>query len=257
MLKYKKILLAFCLLLMIVLVIDYYFTVSIGWYIGIVIAAVGMLAYGSISIRSGFYGRVICSVDSGDKVIALTFDDGPDEQVTPQVLDLLNRVHVKAAFFCVGSRILQYPALIERMDKEGHIIGNHSFSHHFFFDLFSVNRMEEELMKTEKLVEHIIHKRIRLFRPPYGVTNPLLARALQKMNYAVIGWTVKSKDTVIRDEQKLVDRLTGKIGNAGIFLFHDTGPHIVPVLDKFIQYARDNEYRFERLDKILQIAAYE
>jgi len=173
------------------------------------------------------------------------------------VLDLLNRVHVKAAFFCVGSRILQYPALIERMDKEGHIIGNHSFSHHFFFDLFSVKRMEEELMKTEKLVERIIHKRIRLFRPPYGVTNPMLAKALQKMNYAVIGWTVKSKDTVIRDEQKLVDRLTGKIGNAGIVLFHDTGPHLVPVLDKFIQYARENEYRFERLDKILQIAAYE
>jgi len=257
MLKYKKILLAFGLLLMVVLLMDYFYPVSIGWYIGILIAAVGMLAYGSISIRSGFYGRVICSFDSGDKVMALTFDDGPDEQVTPQVLDLLKSVQIKAVFFCIGSRILKYPALIERMDREGHIIGNHSFSHHFFFDLFSVKRMEEELMKTEKLVERIIHKKIQLFRPPYGVTNPLLARALQKMNYSVIGWTVKSKDTVIRDEQKLVDRLTGKTGNGGIILFHDTGPHLVPVLDKFIKYARENEYRFERLDKILQIAAYE
>ena len=104
MLKYKKILLVSCLLLMIVLVIDFYFPVSIGWYIGIVIAAVGLLAYGSISIRSGFYCRVICSVDSGDKVIALTFDDGPDEQVTPQVLDLLKQHQIKAAFFCVGSQ---------------------------------------------------------------------------------------------------------------------------------------------------------
>lgn len=256
MLKYKKILLAFCLFLMIVLLIDFNYPVSIWWYIGIVIAAIGMLAYGSSSVRSGFYGRVICSVDSRDKVIALTFDDGPDEQVTPQVLDLLNSVHVQAAFFCVGSRIIQYPALIERMDREGHIIGNHSFSHHFFFDLFSGKRMEEELMKTEKLVERIIHKRIQLFRPPYGVTNPMLAKAVQKMKYSVIGWTIKSKDTVIRDEQKLYERLTGKIGDAGIILFHDTNPHLVSVLDKFIHYAHENEYRFERLDKILQIEAY-
>jgi peptidoglycan/xylan/chitin deacetylase (PgdA/CDA1 family) len=257
MLKYKKIILAFCLLLMVILLIDYYYPVGIWWYIGIVIAAAGMLAYGSISIRSGFYCRVICSVDSGDKVIALTFDDGPDEQVTPQVLDLLNRFHIKAAFFCVGSRILKYPALIERMDNDGHIIGNHSFSHHLFFDLFSAKKMEEELVKTEKLVERIVHKKLHLFRPPYGVTNPMLARALRKMNYSVIGWTIKSKDTVIRDEQKIFNRLTGKLGNTGIILFHDTSLHLVPVLDRFIKYAQENEIRIERLDKILQIDAYE
>jgi peptidoglycan/xylan/chitin deacetylase (PgdA/CDA1 family) len=257
MLKYKKIILVFCFLLMVVLLFDYYYPVSIWLYIGIAVAASGILAYGSISIRSDFYCRVINSVDSGDKAIALTFDDGPDEQVTPQVLDLLDKFHVKAAFFCVGSRILKYPALIERMDKEGHIIGNHSFSHHFFFDLFSVKRIEEELVKTEKLVERIIHRRLHLFRPPYGVTNPTLAKALRRMNYSVIGWTIKSKDTVIRNEQKLYNRLTGKPGNTGIILFHDTGPHLVPVLDKFIKYAQENEIRIERLDKILQIEAYE
>jgi peptidoglycan-N-acetylglucosamine deacetylase len=257
MLKYKKIILAFCLCLLIVLLIDYYYPVSIWVYTGIVIAAIVSLAYGSISIRSAFYCRVIGSVDSGEKVIALTFDDGPDEQVTPQVLDLLKRVHVKAAFFCVGSRILKNPALIERMDEEGHIVGNHSFSHHFFFDLFSAKRMEEELKKTGKLVERIIHKRMHLFRPPYGVTNPMLAAALRKTNYSVVGWTFKSKDTVIRDEKRLFNRLTGKLGNAAIILFHDNGPHLVPVLDKFIKYALENGFHFEQLDKILQIEAYE
>jgi peptidoglycan/xylan/chitin deacetylase (PgdA/CDA1 family) len=257
MLKYKKVILVSCLLLMIVLLTDYYYTVRIWLYIGIVIAAVGLLAYGSISIRSGFYCRVICSFYSVDKVIALTFDDGPDEQVTPQVLDLLNRYDIKAAFFCVGSRVLQHPSLIERMDNEGHIVGSHSFSHHFFFDLFPAKRMKEELVTTEKLVQRIIHKRLRLFRPPFGVTNPVLAGTLRKMNYHIIGWSFKSKDTVIRDEQKLYMRLIRKIGNAGIILFHDNGPHLVPALDKFIKYAQENEVRFERLDKILQIEAYE
>ena len=257
MLKYKKILLVSCLLLIIVIVADCYYPVSIWWYIGIVIATVGLLAYGSISIRSDFYCRVICAVDSGDKVIALTFDDGPDEQVTPQVLDLLDKHQVKAAFFCVGSRVLQHPALVERMDKEGHIIGNHGFSHHFFFDLFSAGRIGEELVKTEKLVQRIVHKRLQRFRPPYGVTNPVLAKALRRTNYKSIGWSLKSKDTVIRDEQKLYERLTGKLGNAEIILLHDTCPHLVPALDKFIAYAQEHEYRFERLDKLLQIEAYE
>ena len=154
-------------------------------------------------------------------------------------------------------RVLKHPALIERMDKEGHIIGSHSFSHHFFFDLFSAKRMEEELMKTEKLVQRIIHKKIRLFRPPYGVTNPVLARALRKMNYHIIGWSLKSKDTVIRDEQKLYERLNRNSEMQTSFFFMIPAPHLVPVLDKFIQYAKENEYRFERLDKILQIEAYE
>jgi len=257
MLKYKKVILVACALLMVVLVIDFFYLVGIGWYIGIVIVATGLLAYGSASIRSDFYCRVLCSVDSADKVIALTFDDGPDEQVTPQVLDLLNRYQIQAAFFCIGSRVLKHPALIERMDKEGHIVGAHSFSHHYFFDLFSAKRMEEELVKTSKLVERIIQKKLRLFRPPYGVTNPMLAKALRRTNYHIIGWSLKSKDTVIREEQRLLERLKRKLGNADIILFHDTGPHLVPVLDKFIRYTKDNDYRIERLDKILKIEAYE
>jgi len=257
MLKYQKILLAALLLLLLILVIDAVVLVSIGWYIGIILATAGLLAYGSISIRSGFYTDVICSVDSREKVIALTFDDGPDEQVTPQVLDVLRNHKVQAVFFCVGSKILKNPGLIERMDNEGHVIGGHSYSHHFFFDLFPAKKMQEEMIKTEKLVQRVIRKKIRMFRPPYGVTNPTLARALRKMNYRVIGWSLKSKDTVIRDEQELLKRLTSKLGAAEIILLHDTKQHIVTVLDNFINFALHNSYRFERLDTLKGIEAYE
>jgi len=117
--------------------------------------------------------------------------------------------------------------------------------------------MQEELVNTEKLVQRVIRRKIRMFRPPYGVTNPALARALRKMNYKVIGWSLKSKDTIIHDEQQLFDRLVKQIRTAEIILFHDTSQPMVPVLDKFINFAKEKDYRFERLDKLLQIDAYE
>ena len=255
--KYQKILIASLLLLISVVIIDCFVPVSLGLYVGIILVTVGSLAYGSASIRSGLYTDVLWSVDSREKVIALTFDDGPDEMVTPQVLDVLKKQHIQAAFFCKGSNVLRNPLLIERMDIEGHIVGGHSYSHHFLFDLFSMKGMVEELVKTEKLVQRVIRKKIRLFRPPYGVTNPTLAKALRKMNYHVIGWSLKSKDTVIKNEQKLFERLIKKLGTADIILFHDTRRHMVPVLDKFITFAKEKNYRFERLDDILHVEAYE
>ncbi|MBN2275258.1 MAG: polysaccharide deacetylase family protein [Bacteroidales bacterium] len=257
MLKYHKILIAAVLMLILISAVNYFVTLSIWWYGGIIIVTTGLLAYGSVNIRSGFYMNVICSADSSAKVIALTFDDGPDDQVTPQVLDLLKKHHLQVAFFCIGSKILKHPGLLERMDNEGHIIGGHSYSHHFMFDLFSAKRMKKELTETEKLIQRVIKKKIKLFRPPYGVTNPTLARALRKTNYTIIGWTLKSKDTVIKDEQKLYNRLVKNTKSAEIILFHDTGLHIIPVLEKFINFAKEKHYHFERLDKLLSINAYE
>ncbi|MBN1416845.1 MAG: polysaccharide deacetylase family protein [Bacteroidales bacterium] len=256
MLRYQKILIVSVLLLVLVLILDYYYYVGIGWYAGIILVTIGLLAYGSIAIRSGFYSEVICSATSREKVITLTFDDGPDEKVTPQVLELLKKHNIQAAFFCVGSKVMHHPLLIERMDNEGHIIGGHSFSHHYLFDLFSYKKILEELVKTEKIIQRVIHKKITLFRPPYGITNPMLAKALRKMNYHVIGWNLWSKDTVIKDEQKLYERLIRKLGTVNIVLLHDNRMHLIPVLEKFIKFAKENNYRFKRLDYLLQIEAY-
>ncbi len=257
MLRYPKILLVSVGLLMLAGITDYFTGISLWWYAGIILVTIGILAYGSVYIHSGFYTAVICFPDRDEKVIALTFDDGPDERVTPRVLDVLKSHGIGAAFFCVGSKVFRYPEIIGRMDAEGHIIGGHTYSHHTFFDLFSVRKMTEEMTKTEKIIRRIIRKKIRMFRPVYGVTNPMLAKALNKMNYTAIGWSLRSRDTVIHDGQKLFDRLTGRLGKSEIILLHDTKMHMVPVLDKFIIFAKENHYRFERLDKLTGIEAYE
>ncbi len=143
------------------------------------------------------------------------------------------------------------------MDKEGHVVGGHSYSHHFFFDLFSRKRMSEEMQRTEEAISKSINRKIRMFRPPYGVTNPALAGVLERKKYYVIGWSLRSKDTVTEDENLLLGRVTGKLKPGDIILFHDTKSHMINVLEKFIKFAKENDFRFERLDKHLGIEAYE
>jgi len=189
--------------------------------------------------------------------IALTFDDGPDRNTTPEVLDILKKEGINAAFFCIGSKVESDPELIWRMDQEGHVVGNHSYSHHFFFDLFNSRRMSAEMQKTEDAIFKVISKRIKLFRPPYGVTNPPLARAVGKIKYRVIGWSLRSGDTVLMDENKLLERITSGLKPGDIILFHDTKKITALVLEKFIKFAKENDYIFERVDKHLGIEAYE
>ena len=169
----------------------------------------------------------------------------------------MNKYDVKSAFFCVGNRAAENPHLIMRMDKEGHIIGNHSGSHHFLFDLFSRKKIAEDLEENDKIIDRIINKKVSLFRPPYGVTNPAVAAAVRARGYTVIGWSLKSRDTVIKNENLLLERLGQKLKNGGIILFHDNMDVTARILDRFIQHAAERNFRFERLDHLLKINAYE
>ncbi|HNR41458.1 MAG TPA: polysaccharide deacetylase family protein [Bacteroidales bacterium] len=257
MLKYKKICLLSLFLLMLLLLADQFIFISAWFYIGTVIATLALLAYGSAAVCSGFYCRVICSGSTSERIISLTFDDGPHETLTPAILDILNKYDVKSAFFCVGNRAAENPHLIMRMDKEGHIIGNHSGSHHFLFDLFSRKKIAEDLEENDKIIDRIINKKVSLFRPPYGVTNPAVAAAVRARGYTVIGWSLKSRDTVIKNENLLLERLGQKLKNGGIILFHDNMDVTARILDRFIQHAAERNFRFERLDHLLKINAYE
>lgn len=257
MLKYQKIFIIFICILLTLAIADIFVRISLLWYGGIIIAFAGFMAQGSANISSGLYCQAHCSGNSEKRSVALTFDDGPDRSVTPFILDLLRRENIKAAFFCTGSKAEHEPELIRQIDDEDHIIGGHSYSHHFFFDLFSTQKMLEEMQKSEDVFRKTINRKIRLFRPPYGVTNPPLARAIRQKGYHVIGWSVRSKDTVIKDEKKLLDRLVRRVKPGDIILFHDTKRITVNVLEKFLKFARENNFSFERLDKHLGIEAYE
>lgn len=231
---------------------------SLPWWVFVllVLPYIGSLVWGACNIGSGFYMPVVCSADTEEKVIAITFDDGPLLQHTPAILDILQQEQVPAAFFCIGRRIAGQEQLLQRMDAEGHIIGNHSFSHHFWFDMFGPGKMLAELRQVDSIVEKVTGKRPRLFRPPYGVTNPNLRRAVEKGNYTPVGWNIRSMDTVTGEKDQLLQRIKPAVRPGAILLLHDSMEVTLQALPELIAFLRGEGYRIERIDKLLNIPAY-
>ncbi len=236
---------------------DVFLPVHAGWYVGMGIVLLSLLVAGSICIRMEFYVKSYNAGDRNQKKVAFSFDDGPDPGYTPVILDLLKQQGIQAAFFVVGNKLEDNMEIIRRIDQEGHIIGGHSFSHHFFFDLFTARRMKIELEHTEEMVMKITGKKMKLFRPPYGVTNPVLARVIRKLDYHVIGWSLKSRDTVTGDSQVLLERLQKKVRGGDLLLFHDTKPILSGVLPSFITFLKSEKYQIVRPDQLLNLEAYE
>jgi peptidoglycan/xylan/chitin deacetylase (PgdA/CDA1 family) len=147
---------------------------------------------------------------SGNKTegcIALTFDDGPIVDNTERILNILKIHAVPAAFFCVGRRVKENSATAKRIADEGHILGNHSFNHGIFFDLQSVSAITAELSSTDDVIHAHTGSVPRFFRPPYGVTNPMVASAVQRKGYVTVGWSIRSFDTITKNSSKLLKKI--------------------------------------------------
>jgi peptidoglycan/xylan/chitin deacetylase (PgdA/CDA1 family) len=230
--------------------------VSVWSYVVLIFVYSLILFYGCYYIGSNFFMRVMCFAKTDKKVIAITFDDGPDASATLQILDILKQHNVPAAFFCIGNRIAGNEAILKQIHEQGHIIGNHTFSHHFWFDLFSAAKMYDDIKQVNQAIEHITGLSPLLFRPPYGVINPNLKKAIVKSRMVPIGWSVRSMDTVINDERKLLNKITRRLNPGAIFLFHDTGTATISALPLFIEQAKAQGYEIVRLDKMLNLQAY-
>lgn len=215
-----------------------------------------VLFYGCYYIGSNFFIPVICSFPTDKKVIALSFDDGPATDYTPEILAILRGEAVKAAFFCIGNRIAGNEQLLRQLHEEGHVIGNHSYSHHFWFDMFSSEKMLADLQRMDAAMSAVTGLQPRLFRPPYGVTNPNLKKAIINGRYTPIGWNIRSLDTVIQDEQKLLKKINEAIKPGAIILFHDTSRTTLAILPAFIRQVKEHGYEIVRLDKMLNLQAY-
>lgn len=228
------------------------------WYAYLLLFIVYSLIvfYGCYYVGSNFFIKVVCAADTDKKVIAISFDDGPALNYTPQILQLLNYHEIKASFFCIGNRIIGNEAVLKQIVEDGHIIGNHSYSHHFWFDMYSSGKMLADLKHMDQATEAVTGLRPKLFRPPYGVTNPNLAKAIRKGNYTAVGWNVRSLDTVIKDEAELLRRVSKGIKPGAVFLFHDTSKTTLNVLPEFIKEVKKQGYDIVPLDKLLHLSPY-
>jgi peptidoglycan/xylan/chitin deacetylase (PgdA/CDA1 family) len=245
-------------ILLLVALIGYNVYYSLPFYVYIIAAIVYslILFWGSYYVGSNFYFDIICSAKTDKKQIAISFDDGPVDEFTPRILELLKEHNVPAAFFCIGKRVAENESLFKQVHEAGHIIGNHSYSHAMWFDLFSTKKMCEDLQMMDAAMQKVIGVKPKLFRPPYGVTNPNLRKAVMRGNYIPVGWNIRSFDTVITDEQKLLAKVTKALKPGAVVLFHDTGKAIPSILPAFINTAREKGYEIVRLDKLLKLEPY-
>ena len=212
--------------------------------------------WGCYYVGSGFFIKIVCKATTEKKEIAISFDDGPAASYTKEILQILKDENIKAAFFCIGNRIAGNEEILKQVYTDGHIIGNHSYTHHFWFDMYAAKKMQADLGRMDKETERVIGVKPKLFRPPYGVTNPNVRKAIVTGGYTPVGWSVRSMDTVIRDEKKLLDKISNAIAPGAVFLFHDTSQTTIKVLPDFIKEVKKRGYQVSPLDKLLHLRPY-
>jgi len=231
-----------CLLLALGIGVGSCYTWGWGYYLVLGLLFVGLLSWGVFDIRLGYFVPTLCRLKNKQKrQVVLTFDDGPTE-LTPLFLDLLKQYEAKAIFFCIGRQIAQYPQIVQRIKEEGHLIGNHTYSHIPQNCFASTAVMTQEIQQTDALLAQL-GVETPYFRPPYGVTNPHIASAVRRTGKRVIGWDIRSLDTVIKDETRLWSRVVSKLTQGNIILMHDTSERTLHVLEQLLEYLKANDYQ--------------
>lgn len=205
------------------------------------------------------YPETLMTQGPRSKRIALTFDDVPDPRFTPQLLDVLRKYQVKATFFVVGSRAEKHPALVARMIREGHVIGNHSYNHPEFGKL-SMNEFRSQIIRTENVIAALAGYKPRLIRPPYGdVSEPQLKWA-KNHGYKLVNWNVDSLDWRGLPKTQVRNNILAHAGKGAIILQHGGGgvgsdlSGTIQALPEVITILRKRGYTFVTVPQLLQVA---
>lgn len=216
----------------------------------LLVLVISFFVYASCSIQSGVYLRSFCKAATTEKRIALTFDDGPDEIQTPKVLEILKEYQAKACFFCIGSKVKGNEKLLQQIISEGHLIGNHSYSHANGFPLYGLSKMKKDLQACQSALEQVTLQPIKLFRPPFGVTNPTIAKAVRQLGYVSIGWNIRTLDTCQQDTDRILQRVRKQLKPGSIILLHDRMPGSDGLVIQILDLLKEQEYTVVRLDEL-------
>jgi len=182
----------------------------------ILFCAFAVLFYLCFNLCLQFFHPAICHTD-GD--LLYSFDDGPSVY-TPQILEILKQHNQKAIFFCIGKNIATHPEIFAEILAHGHQVGNHSYTHSNFFGFKSVKNIIAEIQDTDDIMKKYGAVEVRYFRPPFGVINPTISKALKRTGHSVMGWSVRSFDTVF--SEKIVLKRLKNSKKHDIILLHDS-----------------------------------
>ncbi|TLV03554.1 polysaccharide deacetylase family protein [Dyadobacter luticola] len=224
-------------------------------FILIILLYIGATSYGSFKIQSNYFLK---SVNVGKtKGIALTFDDGPNPETTPKVLEILKEKGVKATFFVIGKNAILYPDLLRQIHEEGHVIANHSFSHHYLIGFFSSKKLKNDLAHCNEVIRDVIGKTPLFFRPPFGVTNPRYASVLKELQLDSIGWSLRSLDTRANNKYQIINKIISELNARDIILLHDHLQVTADSLADIIEHCQQKGHKIVPLHQLIQKEPYD
>ena len=199
------------------------------------------------------FPNYVWDVQSNEKVIYLTFDDGPTPEITNWTLNTLKKYNAKATFFCIGNNIEKHPDIFQNILDEGHAIGNHTFNHVKGWKTKIKNYLEE-VRKAQKIIKFYESSSVNLFRPPYGQITPKQGKKLIEKGYKIIMWDVLSFDwdkSVM--PETCLNNVIDKTVNGSIIVFHDSikaSKNMQYALPKVLDYFSGKEYTFKSLEEV-------
>ena len=191
--------------------------------------------------RSNFFLPVISRGNTGQNLVALTFDDGPARPTTRQIMDLLDKYSVKATFFVSGANAMKHPEIIKKIISRGHAVGNHSFNHNPFLMLRSYNYLYQEIFRAQEVLQKMGVQTL-VFRPPVGIISPKLSPVLDKLGMFCLTFSCRAFDAGNRCVKNLNFKILKKVKADDIILLHDANP----------RSKEDSAILLSEIEKILQ-----
>jgi peptidoglycan/xylan/chitin deacetylase (PgdA/CDA1 family) len=213
--------------------------------------------------RSAWLGANITRLPEAratEGVVALTFDDGPDPEATPAVLDLLDQAGARATFFCVGRRAEDHPDIVSAIRERGHGVENHTYSHSNGFAFNGPGGLRREIQRAQAAIERSGGGQPQFFRPPAGIQNPWLSVVLARAGLSLVSWTRRGFDTVTPDATRVAARLGRRLRGGDILLLHDASsardarnrPVVLDALPRLLDDMARNDLRSEALHVALK-----
>jgi peptidoglycan/xylan/chitin deacetylase (PgdA/CDA1 family) len=205
--------------------------------------------------RSGYWGdkkNILSGGDQNEKIIALTFDDGPSAKYTPKLLDILKKYKVPATFFVLGQNVKSQKILTRRIHQEGHLLANHSWNHPNMARLSS-DSIKSQLDKTDKILAELGITDVHYFRPPYGaMSRKLIDKSIELGKFLVL-WTVDTRDWQHPSAATILTNILKTVRNGDVILMHDIHPQAVYITESLIKVMTKAGYRFVLLDEIYRM----
>ncbi len=201
--------------------------------------------------------RVVWSVETDEKVVALTFDDGPHEKYTTELLDTLAEYDVKATFFLIGKNVEKHPELVKRIQSEGHEIANHSYDHSIL-PLYSRREIRRQIDSTSSLIESAAGVIPKYFRPPLGLFTSKVLDTIENSGHITVIGEVYPRDPYKPGVDKIVERVLTRTEPGSIIIMHDGGTwgkidrrQSVKAVPIIIEKLREKGYRFLNVGELL------